>query len=199
MRKRKLPAKMKVIFLDIDGVLNRTSFVWIDEDNPIDPKSAELLNELLLQTGAKIVVSSSWRLTVGPNRWNSFESYEAFFGMLRKSGVHGEFIGVTVNFNDENKCRGDEILDWLKSMKKGVLSSKRTEPKRWSELGSCEALYFGNEEMAEVESYVILDDNIDAHMPSQNTVETDSSKGLTKKDVERAVHILLTKTESSFC
>ena len=50
---------MKVIFLDIDGVLNTNS------DREISNDKLKLLSELVSKTGAEIVLSSSWR-----NWWN---------------------------------------------------------------------------------------------------------------------------------
>ena len=67
---------MKIIFLDIDGVLNCESAYrngecqyqeWVWEDGRIDhyqkfcTRSKELLNKLIDETGAKIVISSTWR------------------------------------------------------------------------------------------------------------------------------------------
>lgn len=46
---------MKVIFLDIDGVLNTNS------DREISNDKLKLLSELVSKTGAEIVLSSSWR------------------------------------------------------------------------------------------------------------------------------------------
>lgn len=51
--------KMKVIFLDIDGVLNTNS------DREISNDKLKLLSELVSNTGADVVLSSSWR-----NWWN---------------------------------------------------------------------------------------------------------------------------------
>ena len=47
--------KMKVIFLDIDGVLNNNS------DREISNDKLKLLSELVSKTGADVVLSSSWR------------------------------------------------------------------------------------------------------------------------------------------
>jgi hypothetical protein len=53
---------MKVVFLDIDGVLNCSK-----TNNPrklpyvIDPKLLKRLKRLLRRTGAKVVLSSTWR------------------------------------------------------------------------------------------------------------------------------------------
>ena len=50
---------MKIIFLDIDGVLNTNS------DRNISDEKLIFLSELVPKTGAEIVLSSSWR-----NWWN---------------------------------------------------------------------------------------------------------------------------------
>lgn len=62
---------MKVIFLDIDGVLN--SYIHdrerSEKDGNIDRTRLVLLKELVDRTGAKIVLSSSWR-----NHWDKDET-----------------------------------------------------------------------------------------------------------------------------
>lgn len=62
--------KMKVIFLDIDGVLNTNS------DREISNDKLKLLSELVSKTGADVVLSSSWR-----NWWNN-----------PKTNIPGSFI-----------------------------------------------------------------------------------------------------------
>lgn len=54
---------MKVIFLDIDGVLNSEAyFATADLDTlPIDTACLPLLRSLIEQSGATIVLSSSWK------------------------------------------------------------------------------------------------------------------------------------------
>lgn len=57
---------MKIIFLDIDGVL-ATSPCWnMKTDNkynayPFDKKAVKVLNKILKETDAKIVLSSDWK------------------------------------------------------------------------------------------------------------------------------------------
>jgi hypothetical protein len=103
---------MKVIFLDIDGVLNHQKhYEWLietDEPTPMqrtypytefNPESCRLLNEIIWETGAQIVVSSSWRLD-GEARLNSLFK---FFGLPR-------IYSITPCLNTE---RGIEIGTWL--------------------------------------------------------------------------------------
>jgi hypothetical protein len=103
---------MKVIFLDIDGVLNHQKhYEWlIETDEPthmqrtypyteFNPESCRLLNEIIWETGAQIVVSSSWRLD-GEARLNSLFK---FFGLPR-------IYSITPCLNTK---RGIEIGAWL--------------------------------------------------------------------------------------
>ncbi len=67
---------MKIIFLDIDGVLNHTPqwfdvnyFVWKwfrwewEIPYQIEKKLAKRIEYIIKKTGAKVVISSTWRYT----------------------------------------------------------------------------------------------------------------------------------------
>ena len=99
---------MKVIFLDIDGVMN----AW--ETQPTKEKGGMLsihapqlkqLQRIIEETGAKIVLSSTWRL------------YPDLKKKVLDSGIH--FIDCTpcmrrpVGTSIEYCERGKEIQDWL--------------------------------------------------------------------------------------
>lgn len=53
---------MKVIFLDIDGVLNDQTFLRLYINTEIDKTKVARLAEIVKATGAVIVLSSSWRM-----------------------------------------------------------------------------------------------------------------------------------------
>lgn len=50
----------KIIFLDVDGVLNYMSYRNKSTAN-IDPSKVEMLAYICTQTNAKVVITSSWR------------------------------------------------------------------------------------------------------------------------------------------
>lgn len=54
---------MKVLFLDFDGVLNSDKFLRKSENKGaiVDPKCMVLLKQIIDETNAKIVLSTSWR------------------------------------------------------------------------------------------------------------------------------------------
>lgn len=92
---------MKVIFLDIDGVLNvypqgRDEFGDIFHEHFM-----KNLQTLIKETGAKIVVSSTWRM-------NGLSEIKR---MWKYRNLSGDVIGVTPIF--EIVPRGKEIHAWL--------------------------------------------------------------------------------------
>lgn len=51
----------KVLFLDVDGVLNGDRDYSVDHRFPLNPGSMSLLRGILDETGCKVVISSTWR------------------------------------------------------------------------------------------------------------------------------------------
>ncbi len=108
---------IKLIVLDIDGVLNSTKFMQychdngVDPDDQIDPKAVALINELVKKTGAKIVISSCWRLPfVDSNNLDGLKEI-----LVTRNGISDDIIGMTPDGFVTNcrKIRGDEIQTWL--------------------------------------------------------------------------------------
>lgn len=110
---------MRCVFLDIDGVLNRLAYIHAAQatrrltcvDRPeleIDPVTVAHLNRLLATTGARVVVSSSWR-----QRLTRLELVAA----LTARGFRGAVIGTTprlyLDAAGRKLRRGDEIAAWL--------------------------------------------------------------------------------------
>ena len=158
---------MKVIFLDIDGVLNSEEFFVERTQNcrydayrsagysakmsrslcSLDSVAIANLNHLITKTGAKIVVSSTWR---GDDPF--LQEVFAIVGIP-------VYIGVTPY--TVTRHRGMEIEYWL-------------------------------DKHPEVENYVILDDDNDMlDKQLEHFVQTDAYKrGLSLENVEQAIKIL---------
>jgi hypothetical protein len=106
---------VKVLFLDFDGVLNDATFLgrladrgliivdgeWDWRDH-IDPERLTILNRVLDETGAKVVVSSSWRC-----RYPAEELQR----MLVELGFTGQIVGDTPRLFGHD--RYVEIRRWL--------------------------------------------------------------------------------------
>jgi FMN phosphatase YigB (HAD superfamily) len=99
--------KIKLIFLDIDGVLiNHESCMDRTFRNKPHPKCVAALNRLLELSGAWIIVSSSWRL--GRTRIE-------LCALLNEWGVTPGHVLDRTGQTSLGDRRGDEIREWLKA------------------------------------------------------------------------------------
>ena len=103
--------KIKVIFLDWDGIQNRISDKpsrstqpRVDEDGNLvhaEPELVGRLNRIVDETGCRLVLSSSWR---HDPMWRAH---------MRAQGVTHEFLDRTPLRTKNGKCRGDNVREWL--------------------------------------------------------------------------------------
>lgn len=147
----------KIIFLDIDGVLNCQEAYAKGECKRLDDygqafytPSKDLLNKLIEETGAKIVISSTWRMS----------GEQVMKDMWRDRKMSGEIIGITPHLKstypihtDSNIKytipRGCEIDFYLKE----VLRFRHINwDKDWQEK---------NIKECGIDNYIIIDDDSD--------------------------------------
>lgn len=104
---------MKVVFLDVDGVLNSDAFAdyMLSEKNfdifredTLDPRAIVQLKKIIEATGAKIVLSSSWRYEE--------ETRNAVRRQLQEKGL--DFVDTTTLQTDITLSRGKEIDLYLR-------------------------------------------------------------------------------------
>lgn len=165
----------KIIFLDIDGVLATSEFLhqgqWA-----LATKKQLLFKRILDQTNAEIVLSSSWRCHNVEETKQHMEKHGFMF--------NDKLIGVTIR-----------AYQWIE---KGVhLSIPRgVEIKQWidTNIHSDNGKNYQRKKLGIDYQYVIIDDDCDMLLEHKdNFVRTDSEKGLTEKDVEKAIEILNNK------
>lgn len=155
--------KDKIIFLDIDGVLNsndwyvRTRGKEKVDKGDIDPSAISLLNVIIDKTSAKIVMSSSWRT-----------DFERSCKKLYEVGLRKDtIVDKTPTF--KFTCQDEEIRDSL----------CRGNEIQW---------YINKNE---IEHYLILDDDKDMlYCHKDNFIPIDFMYGLTFYHVETAISIL---------
>lgn len=157
---------MKVIFLDVDGVLNselsreqeRNNFDnWMEHE--VSEMHVNNLKKIVDATGAQIVLSSSWRFDHPKATGRDFIADPLMKILDRKLKAIGlDIIDVTPDLR--GKIRGAEIQDWL-------------------------------DRHSEVERFVILDDDVDM-MEEQKPffVNTTFKNGLTEEMANKAIEIL---------
>jgi hypothetical protein len=151
---------MKVIFLDIDGVISTFEKQWKLDINKLD-----LLTNIINETNAKIVISSSWRIgctnaddmkqRLLTHRIDDNIKYSEEFKTFLES-----IIDITPNGSQNGPLRGNEIQDWI-------------------------------DEHNDIETYVIIDDDSDM-LDKQlfNFVQTDGFEGITEREVKLCISIL---------
>lgn len=158
----------KIIFLDIDGVLNNETCGYHPVDwgrygrteEFYDPLCVAMLNHITKVTSTKIVLSSTWRLG---------KDLDTIKIMLPSLGIKAEVVGYTENLRNLKGClRGNEIREWLRD-NEDIIGCREWEYK----------------------NYVILDDDSDMLLwQKDNFVQTNGYVGLTEDHVNKAISIL---------
>lgn len=104
---------MKIVFLDFDGVLNTlTDIAFGQVSAPFNSDAIARLNDILDQSKAKVVISSSWRV---------HHSLGELRTLLEEIGFRGEIIGCTPvhsykgaqGLPDIGLIRCQEIQAWI--------------------------------------------------------------------------------------
>jgi len=157
----------KIIFLDIDGVLNCSeglSKMYKSKGASLKSKSICPDNILNFQTlldrepDAKIVISSTWRIGFKHGIHNQNISGETWSSLLGEQ-IADRIIGMT-HRSKRSKERGVEIDEWVKE----------------------------NDECC---SFVIIDDDsdmLDSQLP--NFIHTSWARGFEKTHIDRCIAIL---------
>ena len=111
---------MKAIFLDVDGVLNcRTSQSRCRGMLGIDDDKVKRLRRIVEATGAKIVLTSTWR--IGWEKVYKEEQDECANYLDRKLGREGLRIIDKTHYSGE--CRGESIIRWIGKYPVGTVES----------------------------------------------------------------------------
>lgn len=168
---------MKVIFLDIDGVLNSEEYShrWYEENLGqkghhiwVDEKVVDRLIGLVQKTGSYVILSSSWR------RYNLRDTILALSEYSGLEKILPYLIGVTP-YLWQRGCRGDEIKrlidEWSSWIGLDLISEKCRDEK--------------------IDNYVILDDDNDMlDEQKEHFIHVDWTVGLQDSDVEKCLKIL---------
>ena len=101
--------KNKIIFLDIDGVLNTRD--WVEKKNPwVDENKVRLLASLCDITGAKIVLSTSWReILLEPDVIGEESAFFKAVQLFKEYNL--EILGMTPKL----ETREQEIMAYITS------------------------------------------------------------------------------------
>lgn len=167
---------MKVLFLDIDGVLNTHDFCPRAMCGPIHREKVTLLNHVLDTTGAHVVLSSAWRYLVYRGEMN----LKGLGWLLRSHGLRDDrLVGITREDTMVERSgewngstpwpqaneRGEQIADWLR-------------------------LSLGQVGVS-IARYAVVDDlDLGISEAGHPFVDTDGSVGLTDWEADRLIELL---------
>ena len=155
---------MRLIFLDIDGVLNSHQYDSLAESCIISPENVQHLNTILARVpDARLVISSAWRYMVLGNSMTE----RGFEYMLRTHGVRcpGRVAGIT--------CADELVMNRGRQIAAFFRTHYRSEVR---------------------DPFVILDDlpeGMTMRPFEDRLVKTDGQVGLRAADAERAILLLL--------
>lgn len=169
---------MRLIFLDIDGVLNGHD----RHRHPngycgIDPACVYRLNRIVAETGARLVISSAWRYLLGPRGGMSpvgFKSMLLTYGLDRSVEIDGR-----TPLDEVTPDRGPQIGRYLAA---GGVSGH---------LRSYVILDDGSDEPPHPPATKPLTESLLEHHERARIVFTDGTVGLTDADADRAIAILM--------
>lgn len=164
---------VKILFLDIDGVLNCTDVVDKKPSNDervygLNPDLVNNLKKVVDATGCRIVVSSSWRHHLDYAPFQPKRKWRNVLAEMIGYDASRLFIGSTPRGNTGK--RGDEILAWILE-NKDEYGAYQSGPMR----------------------ICVVDDEIGdiiCNIDRRNVVKTDMRKGLTEEDADRIIGIL---------
>ena len=168
----------KVIFLDVDGVLNSSR--TLHEDISLEDDLILNLKELVDKTKAKIILSSSWRLSAEAvaTLMDKLDKFDLIISGMTCDGVDLDWL-EKYEF-DITKKYLDTKFDYDENKQIKITHDRGAEIFKW--------LCYHDDC-----AYVILDDTIEDIKPYFNEpviVKTSYKTGLTKEDVKKAIQIL---------
>lgn len=107
---------VKIVFLDIDGVLNGHEWCHTDEGLRILPDQAKYLGIITRRTGAQVVLISSWRHWIN----DGLMTPRGFSKLLLTHGCDVDVIGA-LSAKDPALSHAEDrtikILDWIEQHK----------------------------------------------------------------------------------
>ena len=158
---------MKVLFLDIDGVLNDHTYNEVAGSNTIKSECVEHFNQIIAKVpDLRIVLSSAWRYMI----LNGAMTKSGFRHMLQTHGVSKEINVFDVLRQDSTQVEGD----------KGI-RDRSEKIATW--VRDYEAM------TGRIDQWAALDD-LALELDPEHFVRTDGKVGLTEQDALRVIEIL---------
>ena len=152
--------KMKVIFLDFDGVITSPDSKW-----KIDMHKIKIINDICDKTDAKIVVTSTWRMGYHDDVYACHERLKRYF--------------IKNNYLDNFKDTFDKFISNIIGMTECIGGLRGDEIKSYM-----------NEHPEVENYVIIDDDSDMCDYQLCNFIQTDTYDGITERDAKLCVDIL---------
>jgi len=182
---------MRVLFLDFDGVLNSSRYMRENRrrfeggvlhrvSDAIDRAAVARLDAVVARTGAKVVISSSWRKSV---------TLSSLRRLLRVTGFRGEVIGATPILRREQLDLDVWFAPAVEALA-GPLAVTSEERRTLRHVERGHEIQRWLSEHPEVTAFAIVDDDTDMAHLYPRLVLTDCEEGLQDQHVEQLVALL---------
>lgn len=162
---------MKVLFLDVDGVLNSTKWMMSDDRVTLhggvwgmNINAVNILKYIVDKTKCKIVVSSSWRI-------GGIEEGSSFYEELKRTDPSDTILNAVIGKTPQGGYRIDEIGN-------GKSYVRGNEIQLWIDDNEFDG------------KFAILDDDSDMAHLSPKLVQTNLDVGLTRADANKVINLL---------
>ena len=100
---------LKVIFLDIDGVLNSSETIDRNRDYPeLDPRNLKVLKQIVDVTDAKLVLISEWK-----DDWTNADGTESKAQFYIRYQLQEKDLDIFACTQDQGSGRGKGIRKWI--------------------------------------------------------------------------------------
>ena len=160
--KVKTKQQLKLLFLDVDGVLNCSNTKdRINNHIGIEDEKVSLLKKIICKTNANIILISSWKLNWFYDEKEKLNQDDLANYLDEKMNEYG--LSIEDKTEGNSFYRGAEIIEYLRMLKKCGFGFKK---------------------------FVIIDDGIFDYKETKlkkHLVQTDYKIGLTSNDVIKAI------------
>lgn len=187
----KPPAKpVKIIFLDIDGVLNSAQSMTMHARHNINgsrvfcPLAVSNLKRILDDTDARIVISSTWRKYYSTEQLAAiFEQYDIGYG--HRFDYNRTLMDITPT-TFSHLDRGLEIKRWFKHYE----DCENPDMEQGFDCQEAEDDAAIRRDVLKNKRFVIIDDDSDMKPYMDRLVQTNGRHGLMWMDADKAIEML---------
>lgn len=169
---------MKVIFLDVDGVLIHDNYKN-KETCHVDEEKIKIIKKIAEETDSKIVITSTWREPYIDGTNINKPEYNLLTKMLKKENmeIYDKTPVHKLKFLNTEEY---ELFKYKIKSRFHPITTRAGEIYTWLEKNKPESFLIIDDEESEWEYFGL----------EKNLIETSNDNGITETDIEKAINIL---------